>query len=476
MTSFMPTELSFAPQVLPCTYPAFQQYESLKMAAVIATIEVDSESQSEHSDQCHQLDSDPGYESEARFVDTDERVSFESTVAKTVSNIIVAVIGVGYVGLELVQAFAKNYTVIAFDISAERVATLGRQHANLASVTFSSDEGLLGDATHFLVSVPTLLLPNRQVDDKYLRSAISTITRHARPGSTVVMESSVSVGMTRKLMAPFMRSHGLRAGMSPERVDPGRSEPAFETIPKIISGLDDITPGSLESISELYSKVFDHIVPVSSPEVAEMTKLYENCQRMMAIAYANEMADACADHGIDSFEVSRAACTKPFGFLPMMPSLGVGGHCIPVNPHYLLSNSSFPLLEAATEKMRLRPAAVGDRIMLELGKKGELVSSKRRTRVLVVGVAFKRGQSLLTGSPAVSLMQHLLTSWDTHVTFADPFVQESDLAWAPRLNEELQWNKTGLEWFDMIVVAVRQPGLDFSLLSSLEGVKIEYWN
>ncbi len=259
-------------------------------------------------------------------------------------------------------------------------------------------------------------------------------------------------------------------------MDPGRSEPAFEEIPKVISGLNDVCPGSLESIEHLYSKVFQSIVTVSKPEVAEMMKLYENCQRMMAIAYANEMADACIDHGIDPFEVSQAACTKPFGFLPVTPSLGVGGHCIPVNPHYLLSNSSFPLLEAATEKMRLRPGAVGDRLMQDILKHNPSHSAQRKPRVLVVGVAFKRGQTLLTGSPAVALMQHLLSSWDAYVAFADPLVQESAVPFAPRLDEKVDWTKEGLEWYDAIVVVVRQPGLDYALLDYLEGVKVELWN
>lgn len=120
--------------------------------------------------------------------------------------------------------------------------------------------------------------------------------------------------------------------MIPKRVDPGRIEPAGHAIPKIVSGLDDVVPGSLARITELYQAVFHNIVPVSKPEVAEMTKLYENCQRMMCIAYANEMADACIPLGIDPYEVSEAAATKPFGYMNYIPGIGVGGHCIPINP------------------------------------------------------------------------------------------------------------------------------------------------
>jgi threonine dehydrogenase-like Zn-dependent dehydrogenase len=129
---------------------------------------------------------------------------------------VVAVIGVGYVGLELVIAFSKHYTVIAFDISSQRISTLRQEQKNLTSVTFTSDQSMLSRGTHFLVSVPTPLLPNRQIDTSCLESAITTVARYARPGATVVMESSVPVGMTRKLMAPIMNSRGLKAGMSPE--------------------------------------------------------------------------------------------------------------------------------------------------------------------------------------------------------------------------------------------------------------------
>lgn len=225
------------------------------------------------------------------------------------------------------------------------------------------------------------------------------------------------------------------------------------------------------------------MVPVSSPEVAEMTKLYENCQRMVNIAYANEMADACAALGIDAFEVARAAATKPFGYAAYNPSLGVGGHCIPVNPYYLLQSCAFPLLEQAAEKMWRRPAEVGDRAMREAcarmrrrrrrggggveGDGGE-GGRKRWPRVLVVGVGFKPGQKVLSCSPGIALMKHLLQEWDVDVVFADPLVGEEQVPFAPRLDVEREWSVEGLSGFDLIVVAIRQHGLDFRVLEQLE--------
>lgn len=390
---------------------------------------------------------------------------------------LVAVLGVGYVGMQLVTAFAQHYDVVAYDVSEKRLKTIAGELERYPSVTCTSNASNLASATHFLISVPTTLLPNKQIDTSFLQSAIYTVGLYARPGATVVVESSVAVGMTRSLLSTLMATRGLKAGMSPERVDPGRTVPTFETIPKIISGLDDITPNSLASIDKLYSKVFDRIVTVSSPEVAEMTKLYENCQRMVCIAYANEMADACVAQGIDPYEVCSAAASKPFGYQPFSPGLGVGGHCIPVNPYYLLSNNAFPVLQAATEKMWDRPAAQADSIMEKFVGAADQSNTrdfgKRPPRVLVVGAAFKPGQSTISHSPAILMMKQFLDRWDAHVTFADPLVDEEAIPFVPRLDEETEWNKETLERdFDVVVVAMKQTGLDFGVLESLEGVEV----
>ncbi|KJZ76506.1 hypothetical protein HIM_04235 [Hirsutella minnesotensis 3608] len=309
---------------------------------------------------------------------------------------LVAVIGVGYVGEHLVNAFSKQFRVLGYDVSKERVKKLESAFAANTQVQFTSSAYELATATHYLVSVPTLLLPDKSIDSSFLRSALTAVAKNARRGSVVVIESSVAVGMTREFLGPLAKDRGFFAGMSPERVDPGRTDPPAHAIPKVISGLDDVVPGSLEAIRALYSRVFERVVLVSSPEVAEMTKLYENCQRMVCIAYANEMADACQKLKIDPFEVCEAASTKPFGFLPFQPSLGVGGHCIPINPYYLIANNDFPLLESATERMRNRPAVIAQRAIRRL-------SGISWPRVLVVGMGFKPGQSHLANSPGLEL-------------------------------------------------------------------------
>ncbi|GAW22772.1 hypothetical protein ANO14919_123150 [Xylariales sp. No.14919] len=430
---------------------------------------------------------------------------------------LVAVIGCGYVGAHLVNIFSRHFNVMGFDVSERQLEKARAEFRYPASrVTFTLDPKNLGKATHFLVSVPTLLQADKTIDTTAIRSALSSIALYARPGSTIVIESSVAVGMTRKLVGPMARERGFFAGMSPERVDPGRIEPAIKAIPKIVSGLDDEVPGSLDAIVKLYSRVFDTVIPVTKPETAEMTKLYENCQRMLNIAYANEMADACSAHGINPFEVCRAAATKPFGYMPFTPSLGVGGHCIPVNPYYLLSNNSFPLLQAATERMWQRPAEIGQRVIDSIleGPVGKAVKpckpqpEKRddqsvvspdekatgfgsklqdgtglqeryrakapRCKVLVVGVGFKAGQSTMSNSPGQKLIQKLHDSDVVDVAWADALVEQSAIPHIPRLGMD-HWNRENLEGFDIIIVAFRQRFMDFGLLDDLIGVKIEMW-
>ncbi|KAF2996483.1 hypothetical protein E8E13_005056 [Curvularia kusanoi] len=398
---------------------------------------------------------------------------FRPSLPKMEPEPIVAVIGVGYVGTHLVEAFAHQYDVIAFDLSTKRLSEVALQLDGLP-INFTSDASDLRQASHFLISVPTLLNADKTIDTTYLRSAISTVEQYGRPGSTIVIESSVAVGMTRALVGPLMHTKNFLVGMSPERVDPGRIEPGFKSIPKIISGLNQ---ASVDSISLLYGRVFDHMLPVSSPEVAEMTKLYENCQRMVCAAYANEMANACEALGIDGFEVSAAAASKPFGYLPFRPGPGIGGHCIPVNPYYLLSTCEMPLLEQATSMSWQRPADVTKKFMKSLVRADDTVERGRMSpnplMILVVGVGFKRGQSVLSNSPGVAIIRTLLEEYDAYVEFADPLVDAEQIDFCPKMDTNEDWNETNLHTFDGIIVAVDQEGLDLSLLDRLRGVKVQ---
>lgn len=405
---------------------------------------------------------------------------------------VIAVIGVGYVGSHLVEAFAKVYSVIAFDISKQRVEQIARRFKG-PSVRCTWRASDLAAADVFLISVPTSLNHDRTINTTSIETAVQIIVEYARHGVTVVMESSVAVGMTRELLGPLVATKKAKVGMSPEvsinirslspsradiryqRVDPGRLFPAFQKIPKIISGIE---PSSLDAVQRLYERVFDHVVPVSSLEVAEMTKLYENCQRMVCAAYANEMADACASLGIDGWEVSKAAASKPFGYLPFQPGPGVGGHCIPVNPYYLLQTCDMPILQHATESSWRRPVEIIRRLVQALERKrGAMggrgrMSASRETCVLVIGVAFKRGQSALHNSPGVAAIQSLLQDHRLDVEFADPLVDQEAIPYVPRLDTSVNWTKEHLEKFDGILVTMDQVGLDMDLLNLLDGVVV----
>lgn len=206
-----------------------------------------------------------------------------------------------------------------------------------------------------------------------------------------------------------------------------------------------------------------------------MSKLYENCQRTIAIAYANEMADACKELRIDPFEVAHTSATKPFGYLPMYPSLGIGGHCIPVNPTYLMSTCKLPLLQQAHERMMTRPSRIASHLLeLILEESYHKHGEAHRPRVLVVGIGFKAGQSDMSHSPGLQLLNYLRQSGEVDLMFCDPLVSQGSLPGVPKL-ENSCWELEVLKTFDAIVVAVKQPPLDYEILKCLSGVRVEVW-
>ncbi|KAJ5055454.1 vi polysaccharide biosynthesis protein vipA/tviB [Bipolaris maydis] len=340
---------------------------------------------------------------------------------KSNEHTVVAVIGVGYVGEHLLEAFSSAFPVIGYDISTSRIEHLRSKHSKRTNVRFSTDEKDLQSASHFLICVPTPLGLNNSIDVSHVQNAVTMLYRHVSNKSIVVIESTVAIGMTRELLEPLARLRGIFAGMSPQRIDLGRVEPPLRSIPKVVSGLDDIVPGSLSAIESLYRAVFNTIISVSKPEVAEMSKLYENCQRTVAIAYANEMADACKDLGIDPFEVAQTSATKPFGYLPMYPSLGIGGHCIPVNPVYFMSTCRLPLLQQAHERMMARPSRIANQLLISiLEDTHQKYGVTKRPKLLVVGLGFKVGQSDMSNSPGLQLLNFMRQSGEVDLMFCDP--------------------------------------------------------
>ena len=317
----------------------------------------------------------------------------------------ICILGLGYVGQHLISDFKNKYQVLGIDINEKRINELRKSLDE--EITLQSDYSNLTKYNVFLISVPTLI-KNGEIDLSFLNNVNERLSLVLKGGDTLVIESSVYVGATREIFGHY-RNRGVFVGFSPERVDPGRFEPKIEDIPKIISGIDS---ESLEKVQLIYSCVFNNIVPVSSTECAEMCKLYENCFRMVNIAYVNEIADMCNNMGINSQEMIKASSTKPFGFMPFYPGIGIGGGCIPCNPYYLFKNGDLPVLQLATQLMADRPEK----------KAYEIISKYPSKNYLICGIGFKKGESLLTNSPSLQLYYQLLYLFK-HVLVFDPFVQ-----------------------------------------------------
>jgi len=363
----------------------------------------------------------------------------------------VCIVGVGYVGEHLVDVFSKVFQVHGYDISPKRVAEMTQRFVDRPNVMIQSTSQGLEECNIFCISVPTLLKAENTIDSSYVEAASAMVQNVARPGSVVVMESSVAVGMTRKLLGK-LRETGLYVGFSPERVDPGRTQPSADKIPKIISGYDD---ESLEKVKEFYGEVFDTVVPVSSMETAEMCKLFENCFRMVNVAYVNEVSDACLRHDIKPLEMIQACATKPYGFMPFYPGLGVGGYCISINPSYLFVNNDLPLLKQATDMTRSRPLQKA-KIFVE--------KHKDARNVLVIGAGFKPGQSVLVNSPSLDFANGL-RAFGRNVWVHDPLVE-----YCPGLTMLSTKDFTPDELtrrFDKVVIGMKQVQVDYDVLSKL---------
>jgi UDP-N-acetyl-D-glucosamine dehydrogenase len=356
---------------------------------------------------------------------------------------IVGVIGLGYVGLPLAMEFARaGFRVIGYDVSQRVIDTLmsGTSHiqdvkseevaAAVANGTFvaTTVESRLGECDAISIAVPTPLSKTRDPDMAFVLSAADAVQRHAHPGLLVVLESTTYPGTTRELLQPRMEAAGLQVGtdvflaFSPERVDPGN--PVYQThnTPKVVGG---ITPGCVATASALYATCIETVVPVSSPEAAELVKLLENTFRAVNIGLVNEIAIVCDKLGVNVWEVIDAAATKPFGFMKFTPGPGIGGHCIPLDPHYLAwkmrtLNYKTRFIDLASEINSQMPDYVVEKVSRALNDVSKAV---RGSRILVLGVAYKRDINDVRESPALDIIR-LLEERGAHVEYHDPFVPE----------------------------------------------------
>jgi UDP-N-acetyl-D-glucosamine dehydrogenase len=324
-------------------------------------------------------------------------------------------------------------------------------------------EDRLGECDAISIAVPTPLSKTRDPDMAYVLSAADAIARQAHPGLCVVLESTTYPGTTRELLQPRLEAKGLTVGQdifvafSPERVDPGNPIYHTRNTPKVVGG---ITPACVEVATALYESCIDTVVPVSSPEAAELVKLLENTFRAVNIAMVNELAIVCDKLGVNVWEVIEAAATKPFGFMKFTPGPGIGGHCIPLDPHYLAwkmrtLNYKTRFIDLASEINSHMPEWVVQKVADALN---EVRKAVRGSRLLVLGVAYKRDIDDVRESPALDVIR-LLEERGAHVEFHDPFVSEFREEGHSRKGVEL--SDEMLRWADAVVVVTDHKAVDY---------------
>jgi nucleotide sugar dehydrogenase len=393
----------------------------------------------------------------------------------------VAIVGLGYVGLPTALAYHHaGRSVLALDVSERRLDDI----ANGAVDAIASDRDRLTDALEssrfeltsdvaqlrtaraVIICVPTPVDAHLVPDLGILGSACATVAAHAVPGQLVVLTSTTYVGCTAELLGQPLAERGLVVGedvhlaFSAERIDPGSTVVAQEQVPRVVGGA---TPECLERAVDLLAGYADSVHPVPCLETAEMTKLLENTFRAVNIALANEFADVCTDLGLDVVDVIGAAATKPYGFMPFWPGPGVGGHCIPCDPHYLLwqlrrSGVEVPVMDAAMHQIAARPGRVVERVRKVLSDRGLGLGG---ARVLVMGVAYKPGVADLRESPALEIME-MLRREGAEVGFVDPYIDSARLPDGTQLqgvSDPRGFQPT------LVLVHTAHPGMDVSWMT-----------
>jgi UDP-N-acetyl-D-glucosamine dehydrogenase len=392
----------------------------------------------------------------------------------------VAVVGLGYVGLPLALAVAETgFSVLGVDVDEDRVNSIrsGRSYIDdvdahrLATLvrsgqlTATARYEELAEAEVLLICVPTPLTRSKEPDLTYVYRAAEGIRRVLRPGRLVVLESTTYPGTTEEVLRPLLERSGLRVGVdfflaySPERIDPGNRRHRLSQVPKVVGGC---TAACTEVACTFYGQLIERVVPVSSPTVAEMVKVYENVFRNVNIALVNELTLLCDRMGLDVWEIIEAAATKPYGFMPFSPGPGVGGHCIPIDPYYLAAKAReydfhVRFIELAAAINDSMPYYVLSKTTTALGTQGKTLQG---ARILVLGVAYKRDVADARESPALKIME-LLEKRGAVVRYHDPHVPQVRL---PNPGEDLTsvpLTDEVLAWADCVIIATDHTGVDY---------------
>src|SRR5687767_6585874 len=360
------------------------------------------------------------------------------------------------------------------DVSNEELARLVKS----GKFEATADESRLREMDAISIAVPTPLAKTRDPDMTYVIAAADAISRNAHPGLLIVLESTTYPGTTRELMQPKLESAGLTVGedvflaFSPERVDPGNPVWNTKNTPKVVGG---ITPACTEVASALYASCLERIVPVSSTETAELVKLLENTFRSVNIGLVNEMQIVCDKLGVNVWEVIDAAATKPFGFMKFTPGPGIGGHCIPLDPHYLAwkmrtLNYKTRFIDLASEINSEMPALVVERVAQALNSEKKPVNG---SRVLVMGVAYKKDVDDMRESPALDVIQ-LLEDQGATVVYHDPHVASFREDGHERASVELSDQE--LSKADAAVIVTDHSSIDYQRIVNLSRLLVDTRN
>jgi nucleotide sugar dehydrogenase len=393
----------------------------------------------------------------------------------------VAVVGLGYVGLPTALALleAGNH-VIGIDVSERRldairggdVDLLPSDHERLARLrdagrlTLTSDPAALSAARTVLICVPTPVDQHLVPDLGAMAGACADVVRHAVPGQLLMLTSTTYVGTTRDLLVEPLTARGLPVdsdvfvAFSPERIDPGNAHHAQESTPRVVGGAG---PRSTALAAAVLARTAPSVHALPSAEEAEMTKLWENTFRAVNIALANEFAENCRGLGLEPVRVIEAAATKPYGFMPFYPGPGVGGHCIPCDPHYLLwqlraRRIPSPLIDTAMTAIASRPRKVVQRVRELLADAGRGISG---AKVLVLGVAYKPGVADLRESPALEILEEL-TEAGAKTAFHDPLIPSLHIGAHTLVSDPAPEQ----EPWDLVLVHTVQPGMDLTWLEA----------
>jgi UDP-N-acetyl-D-glucosamine dehydrogenase len=405
----------------------------------------------------------------------------------------IAVIGLGYVGLPLATVFAEaGISVVGIEAVPERCDEVNAGRSYIQDVTgedlarvveagrivATTDYAAAEDCDAVVICLPTPLNVNREPDLTLVKEATERLAGHLRRGQLVTLESTTYPGTTREELAPILEAgSGLTAGLdfhlafSPERVDPGRIDFTTKTTPKVVGGL---TPACTDKAVEVYGAAIDHVVPVSTPEVAEMTKLLENIFRSVNIALMNELAMLCDRMKVDVWEVIEAASTKPFGFMKFQPGPGLGGHCIPIDPFYLSWKARefdfwTEFIELAGKVNENMPYFCIEKLHRALNTRQKSLNG---ARVLVLGVAYKADIDDLRESPALKVIR-LLRDHGADVAYHDPFCAElPEFGLASVDLDEYR----ALRGYDAVTIVTAHSALDYRAVVQEADLVVDFRN